>query len=706
MNQDRILSLIRREKGFLIAGLILSIILMTVYALFFYTPMYQSNAGIYIRNISNENVLNSFGSSSPIKSESDYSNPLFNYQAILDSDQLSNHLYEKLKKDYPAELKLLEITNAQDWKGYFQDSLKSNIISSTDIINIQFDWPRRSSAQSVMTLLVDEYKNLNLEIQKSTVGIKGDQIDKQLEEITNDLAKTRNQIQVYRKANKVVDLATEGAELTRIRMGMEQQLQTIQSEIAFSQEKKAELKQLLNFDSVSDALDASSIGDDPYLVQLYKDLANAQRELDKLKARFENAYPDVQSALREVESVQSKIDQRIKEATGKVKMGRGVYNTVSNTLVQELAQAEVEQRSLIARKESLKEGLADFVQNELEIPEKSRYLDELQKEEQALKDAYQALKSSSIESHIKDSSLIDNLYVLNPASPGSLQKKDLLLNLFGILLFGLSIGSLIAYSKNVYQDKWNSIDEIEEATGKVVLGNLSWQRELDTYVDDSLEETSSIMREYKTVISSIKQRSYLEQAPVISFVSTKNERKHSVIVRNIALNMALSHNKVLLINTDFGESHENGHFEVTEPLGQYDIIAIVNQFNQNRSRNSQLQESEIDKMIDDATHNINIEDTDCALSYMTAELSVSRIYDVVGSYGFEELIRRLRPKYDFILLDTPSAPYDYVEVKTLMSKSDAVTVLSAVNTNRKELINMVRFADQNDIKLLGIIARV
>ena len=697
MSQHRWSALIKREKPLIITGFLLSIIMMVAYWVFFYTPTYQSDSKLYIRNIGNENILSTFGSSNPVKSESNYSNPLFNYQAILESERQATSLYTTLKKNYPNQLKALGVKSQDDWVDYYHNALTSSIVPSPD----------KKSPPAVRTALITSFKALNLDIQKSTVGQKSQQVQDQLNTITQELEAVRSKIKNYMQNNKAVDLGVESAQLTQSRVELQKDLEVIESDMAYNDQKLSELKTLLKFDNVSDALDAASVGEDPYLVKLNQDLADSQRKLDMLRSRFEDTYPDVKSALREVKTLEDKIKTRIKEVTRKNSVSRGVYNDVSNSFVQELATAKIQQKALQARRAELLNGIDRVQNNELSIPEKQRVLNELTKEEEALKTAYAQLKSSAMESRIKDETLIDNLFVLSAPSAASLVKKELAIQLFGLLLFGLFLGALAAYIKDTLQDQWLDIDEIEGLTQKVVLGNISWQPNPEDLEDGWSHEGSNLLREYTAATSGLIQRSYLEQAQVISFVSTANERKQSTVVRNLALNMALSQRHIILIDADFGAPmkhfiHETQH----QPAHAPDILKLIQRFNEASRLNTPLTEHDVNQLLDECITRIKIPGTTGSLDYLSASAPVTRTFDYVASLGFGKLIEALKTRYEFVLVDTPAAPYHYPETEAVLRSAEGTVILAALHSSRNALLQTTRFLDKADIPALGVIARV
>jgi uncharacterized protein involved in exopolysaccharide biosynthesis/Mrp family chromosome partitioning ATPase len=701
VSTNNIVDLAKRQQPILLGGIFLSVAMIWIYVLMFYSPMYKSSTEIYIRSINNENVLSNFGSSNPVKSESTYSNPLFNYQSILQSGKLASRVYERVKAKYPNDLELLGIKDAKDWYGYYLDNLDSRVIASTDILKSSFSWPTQENAEPVLDLLIQEYKKLNLDIQKSTVAEKNVNAEKQLQLVTKQLEALRTKIKQYREGHHAVDLDEERSDLTASRVQLQKEFESIQSEISFNTSKMNELQRLLSFKNVDSALLATSLGRDPLLMDLSSNLAIAEQRLSKLRAQFTDAYPEVQTAKAEVASLKRSIAERTKQSPNASATKRRVYDEGSDNLVQQMALARVEQKSLIAKKNELLNGINHLKGFEGSIPEKQRYLDELLKEEDVLKNAYAKLSDSSMESLLKDKGLIDNLFVLTAPSEGEPEKTKLYINLLGFLLFGIFLGFATAWVKEKQEDKWNTPLELTHLSGLELLGSLSEASKTVNLYQDWLKVVPNIFREYALIVSNLVQESSHQPASVIAFLSTQNEEKPSSIVSNIALNASVSKQAVLLIDTNLNA--KSTPFPSVK-LKASDLLTLVAEFNKSHRLKSPISDLEFQDLLDQCVTQIQVPGSDNVLHYLNIRQPVTRTYDVVASHGFQQLLERLRNHYDLVLLDAPSAPMEYPETKTVLAQVDSTVLLIPNKSKKAAFLKTVSFMVRNKFPLLGLIA--
>ncbi|MEM0951613.1 MAG: hypothetical protein AAGI66_05645 [Cyanobacteria bacterium P01_H01_bin.74] len=709
MSANHWFSLVKREKNLIFIGLALASLFCLYHLFFLYNPTYQTVSKIYIKNIPVDNVVSNYAGSSTVRTESGYSNPLFNYLQIIESAELANRIHQIVKKQFPSVLNVLEVEDANDWINFYNKSLKAKIIPSTDVLQFKFSWPDKYSATAVTNVVLNEYKKFNIEIQRNVMGLKGENIDEQLDKITAQLSAIRQKIENFKRTTGAVDLTQESEQLTISRVALEQQAQLVEAEIAFNNKRISQMKKILKVKSPEAAMDAVAIGQDPYLIKLNEDLATAKQNLEKLRGRFKDEYPTVKASIKEVSSLKSSIKKREKEVLGGRSSKTGFYTSVSSNLTQDLLLANSQKKALEARRNQLKKAILDFKSLEGAIPGKERTLNELYKTEDALKTAYSNLKKSAIESQIKARSIVDNLITLNPPTKPKLSLTPLILSLISYMLLGLMSGLAIAWVKDRLYDRWSSIQELEESTNKIVLGKLPWEKNFDVNNPPNTiytEDTS--YRDVASITSSLIQRSYLEQAQVVSFVSTNNKRKRSSIVRQVAQNLAASSRKVILVDADLeaptrhvGEAERDGNY-----IKKSGLMTCIAEMNKSLRLRQEIFAHDFNTLLKQAVVEVQVTEDGCSFDYLTSKQPATRVYDYVASAGFHQLLSQLKQHYEFILVDTPGSPFAYPEVKAVLQESEGVVILSALKASRNKLLQLSRFLDNNNLKTLGIIARV
>lgn len=159
--------------------------------------------------------------------------------------------------------------------------------------------------------------------------------------------------------------------------------------------------------------------------------------------------------------------------------------------------------------------------------------------------------------------------------------------------------------------------------------------------------------------------------------SSSNEGK-STVTANIANTFAENGSKVLIIDADLRKPVQHNFFKVDNSLGLSNILL-------NKKNEIKL---------------INISEN---LDLLTAGPVPPNPSELLGCDAMKELMKYLKSKYDFIILDTP--PINVVsDTKVLLDDSvGALLVAKQKQTTNKELKKAVEQINMTDSGILGIV---
>lgn len=708
MKKNKFLITLKKEKKLFILATIVGLLVFMLYLFFLYVPMYKTNTKIFIRNIPKQDVISSYGGGAMIYSESGFSNPLFNLIQVLESDTLANNAYKIILEKYPNDFAQLRVKSQKDWRLKYTKIINSEIKPSTDILKVSLNWPNKNTSQDVLNIIINEFKKANLSIRK-TVEIKQREfLDSQLINIGNQLDSIRRKIKDYKIANKAVNMLGESDELTRAKVDLQKEAKILHSKINYYNNKLSNLTSQLGVKDAQGALRASAIGEDPYLIKLSQDLAVSQQKYSQLKAKFTDNYPEVISVKNEMNSLQKNIEKRKKESIGNIKIKRGLYDKPSQDIVLDIARVQAEKTSTAAELSGILRGINELQQQESELPSKVLGLDELQKQERALASAYERIKEKQLESRIKENEIVDNMVILDEPSNPKFIYSFIFMRFIGLIILSLFCAFAISLIKEDIENKWIDSAEIEETTGKKVLGILPWIKATQ-FVDKDrslfIHDPESIMGvAYRDIVSNIIRRSYLEEAQAISFISTAVSRGKSVIIPNIAASLVRLNKSIMLIYTDYNKTEELVNtLKLHIPPRKKDLLEVIDRINIHLRISKNLEKDFIAELIEEATWPIILDDSSiCHFLFVKQDTNV---YDYVATKAFNAIIEFLKDQYEFILIDTPAKPLIFPEFAAISSVSDSIIILSGMSTNREELIKTIERFENKNVKILGIIAR-
>ncbi len=716
-NNNRLILLILKEKKIIVASIFVGLVLFVIYLFKFFVPLYSSSVKLFIRNISKQNVVASYGLTNTVKSESGYSNPLFNYVQILRSEQLASSIYKRLDNHYKDDLNALGIKSEEFWYGAYLKLVEAKIQPSTDIIAVDFKWINEKTTNQVFNILIEEYKNSNIQIRKLVETKQREYLDQQLKKITDELSGVREKIKDYKTEFDAIDIDNELRELTRSRVDLEKRLELLKGNIAYLDKKSKELSKQLNIPDAKTALKATGVGEDPYLIRLSQDLAKAQQNYAKLSAKFTDEYSEVIAVKNEIKNIQDNITSRKEETLESIQITRGIYDRPSQNIVTDLARTQADKTSYEAQAKTLESGIKNLRKKERELPAKLMVLKSLQKQENTLAAAYSSIKSKQIEATIKESQIVDNMVILNNPSRPSCSMMPLLMKLVGFLLMGFLGGVALAWIKEDIDDKWVDAKEIEETTGKKVMGVIPWVTSLEDLTKEFIYPSNSILgTAYGNLTNNLISKSYKDDAQVITFISTLITRERTSVIPNIAAHLAEQSRLTVIIDTDFNnplklvkEFNNRNESGIQVPNIKKDLIYAINEINKEVRINRNIDNNRIAQILNDSVIKLNIGNhsyDNKEILYLCSAQKVENINDYVASKGFSIIINYLKQYYEFILVDTPTQkPLFFPEMHSLTSISDAVAIVSAMETSKEELVKVINYFEKINVKNLGIISR-
>ncbi len=703
--KNKLLYLLFREHKTLLKGVLAGFVLLTAYLLFAYKPSYKTEVDLYIKNIPRNDIITIYNKSDVIQSQTGLSNPLYNLMKILKSPRLSSGMYDYLEENHPKGLKKYGVKNKNKFISKFPKDIKATIQPSTDILKVSFKWVEKDKTIEVFNTIINEFKNINLEIRKTGESKQREYLNKQIAELGRQLDDVRNEIKNYKIENGILEAKNEGIELAKVRIGLEKEIELLKSQLSSNERKIEELTSQLDIPDAKSAIKAASIGEDPYLVKLNQNLASTEQKLANLTAEFTDEYPAVIRIKGELEQIRVNINKRIKETLNDFEVEKGIYDSSSIIIVNNLAKAQSDKVSIKAKLEKLTESIEELRKKEAELPKKIAGLEVLQKNEQALADAYLKGSQKLMEASLKENQLVDNIFPLgNPKKP-SFDLIELLIKSMSILMLGFLGAFSYIWVKDDIEDKWFDSSEIEKLTGRKVLGIIPWIRRYDTHQ----EENKAILDlAYKNIANSIINRSYKEDAQVLSFISSSCSKRKSSITSKIFENIITTGTSAVLLDTDFGPGRYEKDYGESSQKPEVDIIDTLREINKYLRMSESVDENLICGLIDRSMVKVTVtgdNGIESSCDYIYSEKSVDDIYDFVSTPGFRVIIAYLKKKYELVFIDIPAKPVFFPEIENITGISDAVIILSAMETNKEELIKIVNKFSESDKKILGIISR-
>ncbi len=153
----------------------------------------------------------------------------------------------------------------------------------------------------------------------------------------------------------------------------------------------------------------------------------------------------------------------------------------------------------------------------------------------------------------------------------------------------------------------------------------------------------------------------------------------SFVLANLAVSLAQSGKKVILIDMDFRRPKVHREFKLLNNAGVADYMR---------------ENVSLEKLVQKTEYNVDV---------VTSGKNVSNSTLILTSDKFKELIQKFKEEYDYVLLDSPPVLQvsDYIHINKL---SDAVIfVVSCGKVKRAQVRDAVEYLKRNDAKIIGTV---
>jgi len=460
---------------------------------------------------------------------------------------------------------------SREAKGYWgtldsiNGKLKVSRVPNTSILEISATSDKPREAQDLANATAESYRDYNKSLRNSRVTEARRFIENQLKDVEARSRRTEAEIWAFREANRIVAPGAESSVLmslfTQVRGDIEKARQQ-RIELEALQQRLAGLESAAPTDRIF--IETSN----PAMQKLQTTLSELQLERNNLSLEVTDRHPRLQA-----------IDDRIREI--RTEMRREVGAQIA---------------MLRNREEFLNRQIGELQQKNRELPTLELSLQRLQREAKTNDDLLSLLKTKHQEALIKEAEQIEEVSIVRPATEPDTPVGGETANtmLVGAVL-GLAIGLALAFVRENLDTSIGTIEDVESYLGVPVLGVVphidsreTVQRILErrpalaqidpeALLSHSLlithfDPKSPVAEAYRTLRTNI-QFARMERSGKVLVVSspTLQEGKTTTIV-NLALTMAQSGQKTLLIGANMRRPSIHRFFGIEREPGLSNIL--------------------------------------------------------------------------------------------------------------------------------------
>lgn len=333
-------------------------------------------------------------------------------------------------------------------------------------------------------------------------------------------------------------------------------------------------------------------------------------------------------------------------------------------------QLEAQRRSLAANAEVLKRQMRDYEEKFRKVPEKALELSRFDRNVGVEREVYTLLEKKYQEALIQEAAKIEEVQIVKPALEPSVpvnRPKIGLKTMLGVIM-GLILGILFAFLIETFDTSIAAIEEIEEFLKSRVLGIIpflktedikaSFKEQLGEDLDDATLRhrfrlishympTSTPAENYRALRTNFNFLTTEKGIKSVVFTSTYPEEGKTSVICNLAVTIAQTGRKVLLIDGDFRRPVISRVFGIDLVPGFTDVILKKCEM-QHAIRSAA--EAMTGKMIaGNETKTSGLSN----LHLLTSGTAVTNPSELIESKAVAEMIKSFGADYDVILIDAP-----------------------------------------------------
>lgn len=527
-----------------------------------------------------------------------------------------------------------------------------NIPKGSSIMSVSLEHHNPQKAVDYLNALLDNYLLKGIErenkIAERTIGF----IDFQLLTLTDSLQSSEQKLEDFRSLNKIVNIDYQAQQTYNRQSEIEKQ----RVELVTRKRYLDYLKQSLRTNSLSleEIIVPTTLGiEDVVLNNLILELVEMYRERTEIMVNTKKNTPYVSSLDTKIDAQKAKLSETVDNLLYATSISMEEIKIQSAQVTSELSRLPIEQQEL------------------LRFERKFQLNDELYTYLLTRRSEMQIKKASNIPSNeILEIADIDNAVIVHP------NKK---VNYIIAILLGLLFPFGIIYIRVILNNKVQSHDDIKEVTSLPVIGTI--------YRNDNAENTimmdnpaSLVAESFRMLRANMQFVVGEEKSPVFVVTSAMKGEGKSFNAINLAAVQASYGKKVCLVDLDLRRPRLSEYLKIEKHkgmsnylIGKADLEEIILRFDNNR------------------------------FDLIPSGPIPPNPSELVASKKLEEMLTKLKNKYDYIILDSP--PIGMVSDAMFISKISGYLILVVRHnvTYKPLLAGLIDELERNQIKGVNLV---
>lgn len=417
------------------------------------------------------------------------------------------------------------------------------------VINLTLSGSIPQKEIDFLEALILQYEEYNLNKKSLAASRSIEFITNQLDAISDSLKWAERQLELFKDKNVVTDLNSEALRLYQKVEGLEMQ----KSELLLKANYYQYLLKYLNEEKDLDQIILpTSVGiSDPILGGLISRMVDYQLEMKMLLARDKLENPLVNERRKRISEIKDDIIESVNNQKGVDKL----------------------------KMDFLSNGIKDMEKQLSYLPLAERQLISIKRNYTLLENLYVFLLQKKAEAGISKASTTSDVVVVNPPLAGSFVSPRIRLNYLMAISIGLALPLLFFVGIELFNNKVQSREDIEEQTNTPVLGGTGHKNSEDN-LEVMKKPKSAVAESFRALRSNLFYFLESKEKGTILVTSSISGEGKTFTSINLASVFALSGKRTLIIGADMRRPKIVDDFKITNDIGLSSYLAGLADFSQ------------------------------------------------------------------------------------------------------------------------------
>jgi len=667
------LDVLRRRRWSIIAAFLLTLCFAVGFSLSMH-PVYRATTTVTTDKTPPMLLLNKTG---------DFS--LFADQAAAQAPNVFT-LVELIRSQSVKDGAIARLTPAIG-KDAAEDALKrpkTQQVRNTEIVRINVDDSDPKVAADAANALAASLIETNLRARRQRATETREFIARQLADSANRLRSSEEDLVAFKRRHGDVSLPEETtlslqklADLQAQRVDLDLQRREVEARIV---KGRADLAKQAK-------ISPTNWTPSPLIGSLQAQLANLEIELSGLRRQLTPKAQAVISTQAKITETKRRLDA---EQARNLQAQTYSVDPIYQTLIQQVAQAEMARPVLSSRESALNAAIAAYSQKVQGVPPREIQLTRLSRSVKEAEDIYLLLSEKSQDARIAEASIGSAIRVVDRAQVPKfpIKPRRQLNTLLGAVL-GLIVGVGVGFLREEFDDTIKSSEDVERLLGAPVLGAIpllpdnkkggdgSKPTRLPALVDAGRRSPGA--EAYRALRTHVLFSMPDVERKCLLVTSALPEEGKSTVAANLALAIARTDRRVWLVDGDLRRPALGMVFREANSPGLASLLAG---------------QAELDDVVHPATGGI---------SFVASGPTVPNPAELLGSQRMARLIAKGRNQADVVIIDSPPL-LPVTDAEVVGAQVDGVLLVVKIGaTERHALAQARRRLEQVRVRVVGAV---